>query len=95
LTLEGKYDFDCGFTPYASFLYVGNQYFYTKNNVNPVRKLKLEDYLLVNLKLSQRLFENRATIYVGANNLFDRNYETSYGFPQPGRFIYGGVEFRL
>ena len=94
-TLEGKYDFACGFTPYASFDYVGDQYFYTKNNVTPVQKAKLNDYALVNVKLSQRLMNNRVTLYVGADNIFDENYETSYGFPQPGRFVYGGVEFRL
>ncbi len=95
VTLEGKYDFESGFSPYASLLYVGNQYFYTKNNVTPVQKAKLNDYTIVNLKLSQRFLDNRVTIYVGADNLFDANYETSYGFPQAGRFIYGGVEFRL
>jgi vitamin B12 transporter len=95
VTLEGKYDFACGFTPYASVRYAGNQYFYTKNNVTPLQKAKLNDYTLVNLKLSQRLLEGKATLYVGADNLFDQDYETSYGFPQAGRFIYGGVEFRL
>jgi len=95
LTLEGKYDFACGFTPYASLMYVGNQYFYTKNNVTPMLKVKLNDYALVNAKLSQRLVKNKVTIYFGIDNMFDENYETSYGFPQAGRFIYGGVEFRL
>ena len=93
-TLEAKYDFASGFTPYLSLLYVGNQYFYTKNNVTPVEKAKLNDYTLVNLRLSQRLMSDKVTLYVGANNLFDVNYETSYGFPQAGRFLYGGFEFR-
>jgi vitamin B12 transporter len=95
VTLEGKYDFDSGFSPYVSFLYVGTQYFYTKNNVYPVQKAKLDDYALVNVKLSQRLLNNGMTLYIGVNNLLDENYETSYGFPQAGRFIYGGVELRM
>lgn len=95
LTLESKYDFACGFTPYASLLYVGDQYFYTKNNVSPVQKARLNDYVLVNVKLSQRLWDGRVTLYTGVNNLLDENYETSYGFPQAGRFIYGGIEFRI
>ena len=94
-TLEGKYDFAYGFSTYASLLYVGNQYFYTKNNVTPVQRAKLNDYSLVNVKLSQRVLDNKVTLYIGVNNLFDENYETSYGFPQAGRFIYGGVEFRM
>ena len=61
----------------------------------PVQKAKLNDYTLVNLKLSQKVWDNRATLYIGVSNLFDVNYETSYGFPQAGRFIYGGAEFRL
>jgi vitamin B12 transporter len=95
VTLEGKYDFETGFSPYVSLLYVGNQYFYTKNSVTPVQKAKLNDYTLVNVKLSQRLLNNKVTLYVGVNNLFDENFETSYGFPQAGRFLYGGVEFRM
>lgn len=95
LTMEGKYDFASGFTPYISLLYVGNQFFYTKNNVTPVQKAELDDYALVNVKLSQRLLQTGATLYVGADNVFDGNYETSYGLPKAGRFIYGGVEFRL
>jgi vitamin B12 transporter len=95
LTLETKYDFANGFTPYASLVYVGDQYFYTKNNVTPVQRAKLNDYALVNVKLAQTLLAGKLTVYVGANNLFDENYETSYGFPQAGRFVYGGFEVRL
>lgn len=95
VTLEGKYDFSSGLTPYVSLLYVGQQYFYTKNNVTPVQKALLNDYTLVNVKLSQRLLQNSMTLYLGADNLFDGNYETSYGLPRAGRFVYGGVEFRL
>ncbi|MDA8428548.1 MAG: TonB-dependent receptor [Geobacteraceae bacterium] len=94
-TLEVTYDFGSGFSTYASLLYVGNQYFYTKNNVTPVQKAQLNDYTLVNLKLSQRVLDNKVTLYLGADNLFDENYETSYGMPQAGRYIYGGVEIRM
>jgi outer membrane receptor protein involved in Fe transport len=38
---------------------------------------------------------NTATLYLGVDNLFDENYETSYGMPQAGRFVYGGIEFRM
>ncbi len=95
VTLEGKYDFDCGFSTYASLLYVGDQFFYTKNNVSPVQKLRLDDYTLVNVKLNQKIMKGKINLYVGVDNIFDDNYETSYGFPQPGRFIYGGIEFSI
>jgi len=95
VTFETNYDFDCGFTPYVSVQYVGNQYFYTKDNAPTVQKQRLNDYVLVNVKLSQKLFSNKFMAYFGVNNIFDENYETSYGFPQAGRFIYGGIEFKI
>jgi len=95
VTMEAKYDFDFGLSPYCSFQYVGNQYFYTRNNVTPAQKMSLNDFVLVNVKLSQKILKDKLTLYVGADNVFDENYETSYGIPQAGRFIYGGLEFRL
>jgi outer membrane cobalamin receptor len=95
VTLEGKYDFDFGLTPYIAFIYVGDQYTYTKSSVEQVQKLQMNDFTLVNLKLTQKLMKDICSLYIGADNLFDENYETSYGFPQRGRFLYGGVEFRL
>lgn len=95
VSFEGKYDFDFGLSPYLSIVYVGNQYYYSKNSVTPVRKAKLGDYTLVNFKLSQSFLNNKVSIYAGADNLFDEDYETSYGFPQAGRFIYGGTEIRF
>lgn len=95
VALEGTYDFTSGFSSYASLLFVGDQYFYTKNNVTPVQKAKLNNYTLVNLKLSQKVLDTKLTLYLGADNLFDENYETSYGMPQAGRYIYGGFEIRM
>ncbi|MBJ6802786.1 TonB-dependent receptor [Geomonas propionica] len=95
VTLEARYDARCGGSAYLAVNHVANQYFYTKDNVPVVQKAKLNDYTVVNLRLSQKVLQDRVTLYVGANNLFDQNYETSYGFPQPGRYIYGGFEYRL
>lgn len=94
-TFEAKYDFGSGLTAYASYLFVGDQFFYTKNAVTPMEKLRLDNYELVNFKLSQKLYHDTVNLYLGVNNLFDRNYETAYGFPQAGRFIYGGVELHI
>jgi outer membrane cobalamin receptor len=51
--------------------------------------------VLVNLKVDQMLLKGKADLYLGVDNLFDVDYETSYGFPQAGRFIYGGVKVTL
>ena len=34
-------------------------------------------------------------MYVGVDNLFNRDYEQSYGVPRPGRLIFGGLEYRF
>jgi vitamin B12 transporter len=94
-TFSGKYDFDFGLTPFVSLNWVANTYVYTKGNVPIKEKAKMKDYFLVNLKLNQRLWKDRLILYVGADNLFNENYEQSYGVPRPGRFIYGGLEVRF
>ncbi len=95
VALEARYDFAFGLTPYVSFQYLGDQYFYTKGSYLPVLKMQLQDILLTDVKLSQRMLRDRLTLYVGAKNLFDHNHESAYGFPQAGRFIYGGFELRI
>ena len=43
-------------------------------------------------RLRYLLPKQMGTIYFGADNLLDEEYETSYGFPQPGRFVYVGTQ---
>lgn len=92
---EATYEFDFGLSPYVAFLYLGDQYYYTKNAITPVAKGRLDDLFLVDVKLTQRIVAKRLSAHVGAKNLLDRSYETSYGFPQPGRYVYGGVELQF
>ncbi len=93
VTFEARYRFPFGLSAYTDMLYVGNQYYYSKKS--PLLKEKLDDFTLFNVKLEQALFNNRLSLYLGANNLFDQIYEESYGFPQAGRTVYGGVEVRF
>lgn len=90
-TFEGWYDFSFGLTPYVSVQYVSDQVTYDRIRASQSIAYKMNDYTLVNVKLSQRFLKNRLNVYFGVNNIFDDNYETSYGYPQEGRFIYGGV----
>jgi outer membrane cobalamin receptor len=48
----------------------------------------------VNTRLKYTIPNGDADVYVGVENLFDEDYETSYGFPQAGRFIYTGLNLR-
>jgi len=91
--LKGNYTFHFGLSFYASVMYVNRQYYYSKNA--PYKKRKLNEYTLVDMKISQKVYNNLAELYMGANNLFDKNYETSYGLPQAGRFVYGGIRINF
>ena len=93
LTAEAKYLFGYGISAYMSMEHAKGLYYYSKNA--PLIKGKLGDITLVNLKLEKEAVAGRLSIYLGADNLFDNDYEESYGFPQPGMMIYGGVKFRF
>ena len=34
------------------------------------------------------------SVYLGVDNLLDEAYEESYGFPQAGRLVYLGLDWR-
>jgi outer membrane cobalamin receptor len=90
VTFEARYSFDCGFSPYVNVMHVADQCYYSRKS--PLIKRELDDYTLVNVKLEQVLLASRLRLYLGADNLFDEDYEESYAFPQAGRTIYGGID---
>ena len=92
VTASAAYRFSWGTSIYASVMYLGDQYFYDKNQVE---KKGLGDYTVVDLKVTQNIYQDKWDVYAGVKNLFDENYEQSYGLPQAGRTIYGGVEYKF
>lgn len=94
LTFSGKYDFDFGLTPFISVIYVADSTVYTKQKIATVLKAKMADYTLVNVRLTQKIYKQKLFVYLGADNLLNKDYEQSYGIPRPGRFLFGGVEYR-
>ena len=93
--VEAAYAFSFGFKVHMDFMRVTDQYFYDRDNTDPLLKKKLNDYTLVNMKLSQDVLKDALNIYLGADNLMDENYEQSYGLPQAGRSLYGGLTWRF
>ena len=71
---------------------MAGQYFY---DTNVVQKKKLDDYTVVNMKVSQTFGKTGLEVNIGAENLLDEDYEESYGLPQPGRILYAGLEYSL
>ena len=90
LTFEGKYTFLFGLSAYMNVMYVADQVYYSRTT--PLEKRNLNNYALVNVKFDQKFFNGLLDLYLGADNLFDKDYEESYGFPMAGRTLYGGVE---
>nr|WP_320116492.1 TonB-dependent receptor [uncultured Desulfuromonas sp.] len=91
VTFETIYDMPWNMKAQASLQYVANQYSYDDD----ANQKRTPAYTLVDVKVAQKLFEEAVELYVGVNNLFDEDYEQSYGFPQPGRYVYGGVEYHF
>ena len=93
VTFAVQYRLPFNLSVYADMLYLGKQYYYSKKS--PLMKRQLDDFAVFDLKLEQALWHERVSVYVGANNLFDATYEESYGIPQAGRTVYGGVTVRF
>jgi iron complex outermembrane recepter protein len=51
------------------------------------------DYTVFNVKLSRQITENFDG-YLRFNNIFDKNYETSVGYPAPGRSAWAGITYK-
>ena len=90
-TVEVTYRFPFGLTLYSDVLRVVDQYFY--NDDDPFLKKELGDFTVVNLKLAQKFFKKALEVYLGSDNILDEDYEQSYGLPQAGRTIYGGLTY--
>lgn len=60
----------------------------------PTRSMDVAQIALFATRLQWRA-NRQVTLDAGIDNLFDRNYETSYAFPQRGRFTYVGADFRF
>jgi iron complex outermembrane receptor protein len=56
--------------------------------------IELDDYWIFDIKAIMQLSE-KFQLEAGARNIFDENYETSYGFPREGRALFFGISGRF
>jgi len=54
-----------------------------------------KDYFLLNGRASYSFMQKRLAVFAQADNIFDRSYSDLLGTPMPGRWLQGGVSFRL
>ncbi|MBN1907058.1 MAG: TonB-dependent receptor [Deltaproteobacteria bacterium] len=90
LAFECVYNFAFDVSAYTSIERIEKQYYY---NSDYTLKGRLPDYTVINLRVEKRLFSGSMKIYVGADNLFDKNYFESYALPREGRSLYGGFTY--
>jgi outer membrane cobalamin receptor len=91
LTFDGSYIFDFGLSATVTVLHVNRQYHFSKKQD---QRKKLNEYTLVNLKISQDI-KKHLVVYGGVDNVFDKDYEMSYGLPRQGQFVYGGFKVKF
>lgn len=61
------------------------------------RKMKLEEYTIVNSFVNYSLFLNtvETNLYLDIENMFDRKYQVKIGYPCPGFLIKGGLLIKI
>lgn len=99
VSLELTQRFDMGFSMTFDGSYVGKQTFYNHADPNDNQSLIaeqkwLDDYFLMNLKVSQEIGD-RVQIYVSVDNLLNEEYENMDMFPGRGRTVWVGAKMEL
>lgn len=51
-------------------------------------------YFIMNAKLEYTFFEKQLSVFVQADNIFNRQYSDLLGAPMPGRWMMGGVKWQ-
>ena len=54
-----------------------------------------DEYALLNLKLSYTMKDLPGSVYIDVRNALDTNYQEILGAQMPGRWIMGGIRWRL
>ncbi|MFA7228861.1 MAG: TonB-dependent receptor [Melioribacteraceae bacterium] len=82
------YNFNSGLNLGFEIFYLAKQY---GINLDTNAIVPMPDYELVNLRVAQKIFD-RYTLYLRVNNVFEKYYESEYGYPQPGRELLFGIK---
>jgi iron complex outermembrane receptor protein len=53
------------------------------------------DYFLLNAKLQAAVWQQKLRLFIQVDNVMDISYEDLLGSVMPGRWIMGGLSFRL
>ncbi|ABO25542.1 TonB-dependent receptor [Shewanella loihica] len=96
--LQADYEFSFATRINLNIEHIMGQVFHTEEKVAGQKQLvekSLDDYTLVDLKLSQPIAGDALSVYLRATNLLDERYYQSEGLPQAGRQLFLGVNWQL
>ncbi|WP_405225882.1 TonB-dependent receptor plug domain-containing protein [Lentisalinibacter sediminis] len=93
LSVRLDYDWRPDTRLYAAYLYVADALALSRGT--PVETTEVGDYQVVDIGVSHLLRSQRLRVIGRIENLFDEEYQESFGYPRPGRQIYLGAEVRL
>lgn len=82
---------------FRSFMISANG-LYKKRNQQEAAAIKAEitpSYFVLNTKIGYQLLKKRGTLFLQADNLFDKSYSDLLGSIMPGRWLSGGFEIAL
>ena len=99
IDIDLRQTFDFGMTVDLNGSYVSQRTFYnhadTNNNtVLVAKKEHLEDYVLVNMRVSQK-FLKHYTGFIAIDNLFNESYQDLFQFATPGIKVWAGLKVEL
>lgn len=86
-----------GLSAYGSAWWVADSYYNARANPDTNPQKKLDNYWLADCRINKatKIGGNTLDLFVGVNNLFDEDYEQSYGLPQAGQTFYGGANWKF
>ena len=86
-----------GLSAYGAVWWVADSYYNPRQNVTTNPQKTLDNYYLADCRINKKTVVGGTAVdvYFGVNNLFDENYEQSYGLDQAGQTFYGGVNWKF
>lgn len=100
-TLQASYKFDGGLTVNADYLFVAGSKTLSGGGggggagSGPVQVLDLGSYHVFNLGASQDIPGTTAQLFGRIDNVTDETYVETFGMPQPGRSVFGGIRAKF
>jgi len=71
---------------------------YKKRNAqaaSAINAIVAAEYFVLNSRLEAMILKNRLSLFIQADNLFDKNYQDILGSQMPGRWLMGGLKINL